>query len=145
MEQTTSNLIGTSATLATLTAAYSGNVTNKIRAKGFNKLQLEIKYSAGVANQFAQVLLETSPDGTNWFIYPTQLASTTENQVYDNEISVPGDRVSVVGTAEVMGAYADLNHEWIRVSARERKNDDTAATVFGSIWVSATMSYDVRN
>jgi len=142
-EQITSNQIGTAASLATLTAAYSDNVTNKIKVERMDELNLEVSYLAGVDDQFVEILVETSIDGSNWKTYPTLLPTTSEVPSYDNPIAIPGDRVSLTTVAENFGAYLALNHIWIRISVRERTNAGVAASVFGTIHIASILKYEV--
>lgn len=141
--QTATDFIGNSTTPATLTAAFAGNRTNKLSVERADELNLEVQYTPGANNQYIELLIETSSDGTNWKKYPAHLISTTENQVYDIPIVIPGDKVSTASTAENFGATVELNHIWIRVSVRERTNAGADPSTFGTIWINGIIKYDV--
>lgn len=142
--QTTFDSIGNSTTAATLTAAYGGNTSSKYKVERADELNLEVQYTPGADNQYVEILIETSVNGTNWKVFPTQIASTTEVQTFANPIVVPGDKISVSGTAENMGAFLDLNHIWLRVSAREKTNAGGTPSTFGTVWITNILKFDLN-
>lgn len=142
-EQSNYNLIGDSTTPATLTAAYAGNVTNKQKVERADEMNLEVSYTPGATNQYVEILIETSADGTNWKNYPYSIAGTSEEAVYANPIVVPGDKTSLTTASEEMGVSLSLNFIWLRVSAREKTSAGGTPSAFGTVWINCIIKYDL--
>ena len=132
------SVIGTSATFATLTAAYTGNQTNAINVLESPQLSLDVFFIPGATNQYIEVLIEESSKDTlpsadaDWIIHPAQIASVGETAVYDNPWIVPGDKVSVTTATERQGISIDLATRCVRVSVREKTNAGGTPSTFGT-------------
>lgn len=140
------NIIGTSAAPATLTAAYAGNRL-ALSLGTAHKIGLTVQYTSsasGVANSYVEILLEFSPDGTTWFTYGSIAGTVGENLVYDSPFIVPGDKTTALDTAETISFFIDApsfgknrtndaTTTNFRVSVREAASNGTN---FGTIWIS---------
>ena len=148
------NLIGTPSSAATLTAAFGGNTSGAILALGYRRLALDIDYTPGEDNAYAQILIQYSNEelsdanGSNgasdladWRAFATSVPGTTQVDVYgqggDQMSTTAGTPINVPtsGTSTASQAMklhiapdVDLNARWIRVLVKE-KFTSTAGTI----------------
>lgn len=144
-EHLSSDSIGTAATPATLTAAYTGN-RQVHRAKFMPNIHIDFTYTpkAAQTNRFASILLEVSnDDGTTWQPFTIRQNTTTTSLVYvddadgDNGINfkIPGDGTSTGGATLSGSIDTNVIADKIRVSAQEDGSAD-----FGTLHVRTTTS-----
>jgi len=122
---------GTTYTPATLTAAYTGNTSDTIKASGIYGISLDIKYTygSGETSNKLQLQIEGSPDGTNWFLFPND--STTDN------ISTITGRTFEIAQADnlIHLNIRELLTEYVRIKVQE----NGVASNFGTISIEATL------
>ncbi len=140
------NAIGTTATLATLTTAYTGNAWIG-RGLYLKNVTLDVRYavsSDGTGNR-CQLTIETSQDGTNFQQLGTLLAGTTINDAIAVPYRVPGLDITTSANSTTYTAHFTIEKaaEYVRVSARENGSAVNAArggAVAGTAYVSVTFS-----
>ena len=138
---TSNSLIGSTATFATLTAAYTGNQSGGINVLNCENVTLDVMYIPGATNQYASILIEHSSKDTppsadaDWAIYPAQSSSVGETAMYDNPVIVPGDKVSSTSSTERIGVSKDIIARWMRISVREHTNAGGTPTTFGTVHI----------
>ena len=136
------DVIGTQATPATLTATYTDN-DSELKAELIDTLSLTVDYvsnAAGNANSYVEIKIDVShvnapTIGTedDWAPYGGVVYGTSENDVHDAPFVVPGDKVSVAGTAERRSFFVEIPPaRWVRISVREVGNGAN----FGTVWIS---------
>jgi hypothetical protein len=141
----TYNAIGTVASPATLTAAYTGNTYNQV-SKYFKKAHLDFSYTpkAGQTNRLAYILVEASNDGgTTYFPVSTRLDSTSSIKIYTDGAEssagvpfvIPGDATSTGGAAYKGFVDFDFIGDRIKISVKESGSDD-----FGTIFIGLTLT-----
>lgn len=152
MHQTaTYDVFGTATSPTTLTAAFVAGNTEL--ALFFKKLSLDVEYTPGENNAYAQILIEYSRDPvdhrtpTNWFPFATAIPATTQVDIYaqggdvmtttaGTPINVPTKNTSTA--AQVVTAHispdTDLNANWIRIRCKE-----IFASTAGTLYVSMNL------
>lgn len=125
---------GTNRTAVTLTAAYSGN-RKVIPTGGMSKLNMNILYTTGAAetNNSINILVEASPDGTNFYQIPNESVSGGTSTLTQREFTFVG---ASAATAYALSLPIDLQDEFLRVSI----NESGVASVFGTAYIEATIS-----
>lgn len=127
---------GTTRTRKTLTTSFVADTNNVIATKYMDHCKLVVDFLAGATNGFAEILVETSDDGTNWERLNTNATyGGTEVDVLNNPFVVPGDKTSGTGAAEAAGIEFSFTAEFIRVKARE-----ASAVAVGSVYIEAIIS-----
>lgn len=127
-EYTSYDAIGTAASPATLTAAYTGN-RKTLLCKYLPNVHLDFTYTPASNNDYALILIEASnDDGTTFYPISNVVYGTAETDVYADSgtsttsgipLIVPGDKTSTASTAVV--GYVDFTTvaSHVRISARE--------------------------
>jgi hypothetical protein len=129
---------------STLTAAYSGNIKTLLKSD-MKHYHLDVSYipKSGQTNRYADILLEFSHDGTNFFPLTTVVPTVVEIGDYVSgtdsttgiPIVVPGDKTSTGGTTYTATYDGESVADYIRISARE-----SGTANFGTLYVGITIS-----
>lgn len=147
------DLIGTQASPATLTAAFTGNTSSPILAKYLKNLHLDFGYTPATDNAYMLVIVEVSNDDlkstpTYWYQIGARSAATTEIDAFADggtgmstasglPIVVPGDKSST--HAVKITHFEDFNivANWVRVRVLEVL---PSGTDFGTANIRATVA-----
>lgn len=129
--QKTINLIGTSSSLATLTAAYAGN-TKSFATAGMAEIMLYVKYVATDATNVIEIKVDRSADKTNWFqeVQEKNNGSTAIGELHEHQFD------STAGGTDMYSIPIPVANKYTRVSVKETVNGGSA----GTIWISTEIS-----
>lgn len=132
-EYTSYNAIGTVATPATLTAAYTEN-RKALMCKYLPNIHLDFTYVPGGNDDYALLLLEASnDDGVTFYPISNVVYATTETDVYADSgtgstasgmpLIIPGDKTSTAATP--ISGFADFTTvaSHVRISVKESAAD----------------------
>ena len=138
------SIFGTSATPKTLTGSFvadSAHNNGVLFFDGFREITLNIKFITGSATgEFCQVQLETSNDGTNWFVYSevnqpdaspiTKLLISATPYQFPSEVATPGSATTYQTSYSIK-----LQAKGVRLKVKS-----TAGANFGSAWLEVWFS-----
>jgi hypothetical protein len=128
--------IGTQASPATMTAAFSGNTSNPFLARYLKNLHLDFGYTPGTINSFLEIIVEGSNDDlgatpTYWYPMGARSAATTEIDAFGDSgtdmgtvsglpIIFPGDKTDTAGVK--LTGFQDFNivANWVRIKVQEK-------------------------
>lgn len=135
-DQVSYDAIGTAAAKAALTSSYT-TTPKALYARYLQNINILGSYLPLTDNATLQLLVEMSPDGTNWAPLPVVNNTATVIQDYTENvpITIPGDSTSTASTAVPISYQFSCASQWVRVSAKE-----TGGTTPGSAWVSVTLA-----
>lgn len=125
---------GTTYTPVTLTATNTDNA--KVFATGgFSKLNLDVKYTTGATetNNTCDIVLQASPDGTNFFQLTNESASSGTSTLYQRTFTFTG---ASSATAYSYTVGIDVFYKYVKVLVSE----GGVVTNFGTVSIEATLS-----
>ena len=125
----------TTYTPATLTAAYTGNVSGTKICEGFQKLVFDIGYTTGsgeTANEF-WLKVEFSPDGTNWFQALNDAVSAGTSILTQREFQFVG---AAAATLYSLDLPITIQNKYYRVSIKEVGVE----TNYGTVSIETTLN-----
>lgn len=125
---------GTTRTSAALTSLYTGN-RKTYPTGGLSKVNLSILYTTGAAetNNSVEILVESSPDNTNFYHIPNESISGGTSTLVVREFTFVG---ASAATAYALSLPLDLQDEFYRFSFKE----SGVAANAGTLYVEATFS-----
>lgn len=124
------DVIGTSAALVTLPAAYNSTVRGDFQTGNIEQVVLYVKYTSATAGDSIELKIERSTDNTNWFTQTFLAASGGTGTLTNGEYTYVR-----TGATDVFILDLPVADKYIRVSAKETK---TGAA--GTVWVHSMIS-----
>ena len=126
---------GTTRTAATLTAAYTGNISTIFSMGGISQIQINVNYTtgSGETNNSIEIRLEAGPDGTNMYQLVNDSTSGATSTLTQREFTF-------VGAAAATAYSLALPLVWSGKSMRVAVKETGVVTNFGTAFVEITVS-----